>query len=289
MKYTAKLGAEYKSLWDGMAVSAAKQAEARSRAKIIYASKARYEAMEGRTGVPWHFIGLVHYRECNNNFKGVLHNGELIVGTNRKTTLVPKGRGPFKTWEDAAYDALVNVQGYRKGMDWSLGQYAFRIEGYNGYGYHSKGIPSPYLWGGSSKQKRGKYIKDGVYDGNTWDTQLGVLTILRSLLDLDGDIQFGGETIPPLPPVQVPPPDIEPPLSEATQPPPSPNTDGGATVKSSKTIWATAGGILTTIFGAVGSVVMDWKALAVFCAFIIIALFLFVGRERIRKIFDQGL
>lgn len=283
MKYSAKLGAEYKALWDGMSVTAKVKADADAQAKKMLANKARYRLIERATGVPWHFVALVHYRESTMNFSKNLCNGQPL---SMRTTIVPKGRGPYKSFEESAFDALVTIKGYSAKLDWSLGPYIFRIEGYNGYGYHGQGIPSPYLWGGSNKQKRGKYIRDHVFDPNAWDTQLGVLTILRSLMDKDPSIEFGGEKVAPAP-VAITPPDVE---TEDTAPEPSsPKTGETKTVSNSKTLWTTIAGIFTTIFGAVGSVMMDWKALAVFCAFIIIAAFLFIGRERIRKIVDQGL
>jgi lysozyme family protein len=189
MKFTAKLAKEYESLWNGLSVAPARAAEARKYAQKILDNKTRYQAIEDQTGVPWHFVGLVHYRESTLNFNKNLANGQPL---SMRTTIVPKGRGPYATFEQSAVDSLVNVQKYRVDRDWSLPMYLWTIEGYNGYGYHYKNIPSPYLVGGSNKQKRGKYIADGVYDPGTWDTQLGVLTILKALQDLDPTVSFSG-------------------------------------------------------------------------------------------------
>jgi lysozyme family protein len=269
MKYTPKLAAEYRKLWDGLIV--VKKAEAYNFARKILINKVRYQRIEKATSVPWHFIALAHYRESTLNFSKNLANGQPL---NMRTTIVPKDRGPYVDFEQSAIDSLVNVQKYKKGMDWSLPAYIWRIEGYNGYGYHYKGIPSPYLVGGSNKQKRGKYIADGLFDGNHWDTQLGVLTILKALIDLDPSIKFGGTPAPkpvePLPP----PPDIEPPVEgDEEELPPSPRADGDTKpVVKSKTIIASILGIVSSI----AAFITDWRVLTV----IVIAFFAFIMIDR---------
>lgn len=185
MKYTQTLADEYIKLWEGLSPVTT---DAKKYAQKILDNKSRYMKVQDMTGVPWHFVGLVHLRESTLNFDRNLANGQPL---SQKTTIVPKGRGPYKTFEESAIDSLVNVQKYKKDRDWSLPMYIWTIEGYNGYGYHSKGIPSPYLVGGSNKQQKGKYVRDGVYDPNTWDVQLGVLTVLKELVKLDPSINFG--------------------------------------------------------------------------------------------------
>jgi lysozyme family protein len=178
MKYTNALKQKYETLWATMKVHRAAQAQ--KMANLILKGKARYKEVEKLTGVPWEFTGLTHYREATCDFRGVLHNGQKIIGTDKKTTIVPKGRGPFNTWEEAAVDALV-LMGLQKEKDWSVGRMAFLLEGFNGYGYHGKGINSPYLWGGTNHYTKGKYVRDHVYDPEHVDQQLGVMAILKVL------------------------------------------------------------------------------------------------------------
>ena len=152
------------------------------QAEKIAINRARYEAVSKATGVPWDVIGVIHYREASGSFAGVLHNGERIIGTGKLTKLVPKGRGPFSTWEDAAVDALVNAPPYAaKNKDWSIGGTLDLLERYNGLGYRNKGLPSPYLWAGTDQYVKGKYVADGKYDPNHVDQQLGVAPILMKL------------------------------------------------------------------------------------------------------------
>lgn len=151
----------------------------------IIANKARYDAVSKKTGVPWDVIGVIHYRESSGSFAGVLHNGQKIIGTGKKTTIVPKGRGPFSTWEDAAVDALMNCAPYAgKNKDWSIAGTLDILERYNGLGYRNKGVPSPYLWAGTDQYKKGKYVADGKYDPNHVDKQLGVAPILMKIREM---------------------------------------------------------------------------------------------------------
>lgn len=153
-----------------------------AQAAKIEANRSRYEAVSAKTGVPWDVIGVIHYRESSGSFSGVLHNGQKIIGTGKKTTIVPKGRGPFSTWEDAAVDALMNCHPYAgKNKDWSIAGTLDILERYNGLGYRRKGRPSPYLWAGTDQYVKGKYVADGKYDPNHVDKQLGVAPILMKI------------------------------------------------------------------------------------------------------------
>lgn len=167
--------------------------EINDHADKIAKSKSRYEVVSKVTGVPWDVIGVIHYREASGDFSGVLHNGQKIIGKGTKTTIVPKGRGPFNTWEEAATDALVNAPPYAaKNNDWSIGGTLDLLERYNGLGYRNKGLPSPYLWAGTNQYVKGKYVADGRYDPNHVDKQIGVAPILMKLRETKQQTFDGG-------------------------------------------------------------------------------------------------
>lgn len=148
-------------------------------ANRIKANKAIYEEIEKETNVPWWFIGMVHYRESNLNMNTNIANGQPW---NKKTTIVPKGRGPFGSFKEAAVDALVNCAPYAaKNKDWSAAGALTKFEEYNGLGYANKGLPSPYVWAGTDQYVKGKYVADGVFDPEHVDTQLGGAGILKFL------------------------------------------------------------------------------------------------------------
>jgi len=181
----------YKALWQNCQVTSVPQA--RKQAQAIIAVKDKYREVSKRTGIPWFVLGIIQTREAGSppDFKAVLHNGERIIGTGRKTKLVPKDRGPFSDWDSAAVDAI-EIEGYGD-IDWSkdgIERTAFVLERFNGVGYRSHGIPSPYLWGGTSVQKPGKYVRDGVYDPGVMDTQIGGMALLKELMELDPSVSF---------------------------------------------------------------------------------------------------
>lgn len=170
-----------------------------AQAEKIAANRKRYEAVSRAAGVPWDVIGVIHYRESSNDFAGVLHNGQKIIGTGKKTTLVPKGRGPFTSWEEAAYDALMLCAPHAgKNKDWSIEGTLDLLERYNGLGYRKKGLPSPYLWAGTDQYEKGKYVADGKYDPNHVDKQLGVAALLMRLRDMEKE--KAGDPLPHLGP-----------------------------------------------------------------------------------------
>lgn len=176
--------ASYRALWAGMVISPAKVAAADAAAKRILAGKERYRTVQIRTTVPWVFIGLCHLREGNLNFGTYLGNGQSIA---KVTDIVPIGRGPFKSFEDGAVDAL-GKQELLHVTDWSLERMAYCLEGFNGYGYRSHGVNSPYLWAGTNRYTKGKFTRDHYFDPEFVDTQLGSMAVLARLCALDSDV-----------------------------------------------------------------------------------------------------
>lgn len=155
--------------------------------RTILTNRARYMRVEGFTGVPWWVVAAYHYRESSLSFKGVLHNGQEIIGTGRRTTWQPKGRGPFGSWEEAAIDAL-KMKGYNEKMDWSIPGALEKAERYNGLGYRKrrgdkgKVELSPYIAAGTNfHDETSKYVADGRYDDDAPEKQLGVAAIWLGL------------------------------------------------------------------------------------------------------------
>ncbi|MCS3451917.1 lysozyme family protein [Bradyrhizobium elkanii] len=170
-------------------------------------AKARYQAVSARTGVPWAFIAVAHEREASQNWNTQLGQGDPLGSV---SVHVPKGRGPFKTWEDGAYDALVNCAPFAaRNKDWSIGGTLTMLEQYNGLGYANKGRPSPYIWSSTDQYVSGKYVRDGVYDPNVVDQQLGCAGLLLAMMQIDSSISWDmtkADAAPKPPPVPKPPP-----------------------------------------------------------------------------------
>lgn len=175
----------YARLWNAARVRADKLEAAKQIAQRISANRARYVAVQDKTGVPWPMIGALHNRESGLSFNGVLHNGEKIIGTGRRTRLVPAGRGPFLSWEGAAVDALT-MPGHRLNQikTWSVERILYECERYNGWGYLGK-TNSPYLWSWTDQYHGGKYVADHVWSASAWDAQAGCVAVFKALIESD--------------------------------------------------------------------------------------------------------
>ena len=184
-----------------------REAEFIQPARVAVANKGRYLAIARQAGMPdiaWVFIAVSHYRESSQNFSRSLAQGDRW---DQVSVHVPAGRGPFKSFEDAAVDALVKCAPYAARLkDWSIGGMLTNLERFNGIGYAARGVPSAYVWSGTNQYERGKFVADGVYDPNKVDAQLGVAGLILTMMQLDPSITFDG----PAPQVQPKPIPINP-------------------------------------------------------------------------------
>lgn len=171
-----------------------RKAEYKGVVDRILAAKNRYEKIQAQTGVHWVFTACSHYRESNLNFSRQLAQGDPL---NRVSVNVPRGRGPFSSFEEGAYDALVRCAPYAaRNKDWSMPWMLTLLEMYNGLGYYRKGIPSPYVWAGTDQYKKGKYVRDGVFDPEVVDKQLGVAGLIMCLDEADNTISYPQKPLP---------------------------------------------------------------------------------------------
>src|SRR6478752_1567683 len=111
------LRSDYADLWRRMEVLPDKVQAVNTIANRLMGFKSLYQQVSQATGVPW----------------------------NRVTRLVPKGRGPFPSWEAGAIDAL-DLDRLNQVSDWSPERACYEIEKFNGFGYRAKHVNSPYLW-----------------------------------------------------------------------------------------------------------------------------------------------
>lgn len=178
MEYTPTVRQGYTNLWRKAEVLPAYDNAARLMAEKLNKYRDRYVAIEKTLGVPWWWIACIHERESDCDFKTYLGNGEPL---NRRTRLVPKGRGPFATWEEGAEDAL-RLEDLDKVTDWSIPHALYLAEKYNGWGYLGK-INSPYIWSWTNLYSRGKYVFDGRYSPTARDQQPGVAAMLKGMIE----------------------------------------------------------------------------------------------------------
>jgi lysozyme family protein len=188
------LRADYAADWQRMVIKDSKRETVEAIARKLIKYKPRYQAVADKAGIPWFFIAVLHQRESDADFTTHLDNGDPLSA---RTYHVPAGRPrtgrpPF-TWEDSAVDALT-MQGLDKIKDWPIERLAFECEGYNGWGYHSHGVPSAYLWSFSNIYRSGKYVADGVWSSSAIDAQCGTMPMLLTMSMLDSSVRFPGSS-----------------------------------------------------------------------------------------------
>lgn len=173
------------SLWQEAKILPGRVNEIKQIAEKVLSFKADfYDQVEAATKVPWYVVGAIDCREESFNHHGYLGNGDPL---SRITSHVPRGRGPFKTWYEGAIDAfhLDGMDQLPAGGHWDIVTALIKCEGYNGLGYASKGLPSPYVWGATNIQKAGKYVSDGHWSATAWDSQPGCAAIFLALKEFN--------------------------------------------------------------------------------------------------------
>lgn len=168
---------------------------------LVLHGKDQYLVSQNDTGVLWWIIGGMHFKEASCDFAAILHNGQRgIIGAdamrhNRKSTIVPKGVGPFPSWRAATIDAVKGSrwEKIRKGSH-DIGEVLYAAERFNGTGYLSgagKDETSPYLWARSSiNDDFGKYTHDHEFDPRApTNKTTGFALIAKELLKM-GEIQL---------------------------------------------------------------------------------------------------
>lgn len=174
---------EYQNLLDTCEVRSDWKDAIDRRARAILSHKDRYKAVGDELGMPWEVIGVIHSLECGLRFDQHLHNGDPL---DKKTYRVPRGRGPFDTWEESAKDAL-KMKGWDKIEDWSDARVAYELERYNGFGYRLRrtGVLSPYLWSGTTHYTVGKFVSDGKYVKTAKSAQSGAIPLIKRIKEID--------------------------------------------------------------------------------------------------------
>jgi lysozyme family protein len=177
--------------WDTATIT--NQSEVAAVAKRLVAAKDRYRSVEAKTGVPWWMIAGIHEREASQSWNKQLAQGDPL---NQVSTNVPRGMGPFNTWEEGAIAALQHDK-LTSVSDWCIEKALHWQEKYNGWGYFYRGIPSPYVWGATSNQRPGKFVSDGVWSPTTMDRQIGCAAMLKGMMAIDPSIKLVRESAEP--------------------------------------------------------------------------------------------
>jgi lysozyme family protein len=158
---------------------------------------ARYEKVTAMraNGVPAPVLFCLHMRESDNSFSCSLAQGDPLTHRSRN---VPRGRIPDKEppyeWITCAEDAVYVVDRLDL-KDWKTVQGAMdAITRYNGWGPEAHGVPSGYVWAGTTiygtGSARGKYIADGRWSATAVDGQLGCAAVLKRMRERGISLHF---------------------------------------------------------------------------------------------------
>jgi lysozyme family protein len=143
-----------------------------------------YDEVERKTGVPAIWQATVFEREASSRFNLYFGNGDPL---DRRTTHVPKNRGPFSTWIDGTLDAI-RLDHISAMKDWP--SFCYYGELWNGFGPRAHGVHTGYLWGGMTPYTGGKYVADGVWSPTYYDRQLGIVPVALRMIELDPSLAF---------------------------------------------------------------------------------------------------
>jgi lysozyme family protein len=192
MRY-ADVWPRYAKFWDTAVINAARVSDFTKEAAIALTRKPTYLEIQMATGLPWPMIATIHRRESGANFATYLGNGQPLV---KRTTITPVGRGPFNgpsAFFNGAVDAI-GQEGWGNVSDWRLEKILYYAMLFNGAGYEMRGLPSPYIWGGTSIQRPGKFVADHDFNPHVMDDQPGCAPLLFMIARLDTTVKFIRET-----------------------------------------------------------------------------------------------
>lgn len=184
---------EYARLWETMEIRPDKRDEVAWAVGRIKRNRERYESLGL---LPWEMVGVIHLMEAGLAFGCHLHNGDplfKIVGGQAvmlPTVQVPKGRGPFPSWEASAADAIsmktesIPASVLMAILDRDIPAWLWFLERYNGVGYlkYHPECPTPYLWSFTNHYTAGKYVADGKWSATAVSKQCGAAGVLKGLL-----------------------------------------------------------------------------------------------------------
>jgi len=156
----------YASWWDGAKIRPQQAKAVTATVKRLMANKSRYQAIEAKAGVPWMLIAALHERESGARFDRQLAQGDPL---HQRSHNVPIS-GPSTRSRPAPCGRSTTITSTSV-IDWRIEKMLYGTEGWNGWGYawYHPRTPSPYVVGGTTAQKPGKYIADHVWSSSAWD------------------------------------------------------------------------------------------------------------------------
>jgi lysozyme family protein len=159
----------------------------------------KYNQVGFKAGVPPMLVAALHYREASGDFTCYLSQGDPLGTRNYANGDSNNGHSlPASTpntilytdWEEAAIFAL-NYETRAKAVsgisyqETDIGDILTFSIYYNGLGYNNRNVPDPYILAGTTCYTSGKFTSDGTYSSSAVDGQLGVLVMLRAIMNIN--------------------------------------------------------------------------------------------------------
>ncbi|HXW26777.1 MAG TPA: peptidoglycan-binding protein [Xanthobacteraceae bacterium] len=189
------LEGEYESLLARMQVTRQSEVDFVAKKLMNFVTQGRYKEVSDKLQIPQIFIATSFERESSSDFRCSPAQGDRW---DRVSVNVPKGRGPFPNWTAAAIDAYTLDHLDKVGAaNWTWARFCYEGELFNGFGYRSHGVHTPYLWAGSNNYTSGKYVSDGKFSASHVDTQLGTVPVARAMAQMDKTLDLSGTPPPP--------------------------------------------------------------------------------------------
>lgn len=185
-----ELAPEYNGLLSRMVVTRSAAIDQTAHKLLGFVQAGRYADVSTLTGVPQVWMAASFEREASSDFRLSPAQGDPW---GHVSIHVPRGRGPFQNWAQAAEDAyhIDGLDAIGKG-NWTAARACYEGEVFNGMGYRAHGIHSPYLWAGTNIYTSGKYIADGVWSAAAIDSQLGIVPVMLRMISLEPTLAFAG-------------------------------------------------------------------------------------------------
>jgi lysozyme family protein len=144
--------------------------------------KGFYEIVGKHAAVPWEVVGAIHGLEASFDMNKNLMNGQPWT---QRTTWVPRGHGPWSSWQEAAVAAFeLKKREGKLPTDWTLGNTLEFLLKFNGLGYEYRDLVSPYLWAYTNhyaNQGGSKFVSDGKFSRSAVSLQVGAALMLKEL------------------------------------------------------------------------------------------------------------
>jgi lysozyme family protein len=196
---------EYTALLARVQITRPAVVEAVASKLLSFIKAGRYDEACAATGVPKIVAAASFEREASSVFSLSPAQGDPW---NQVSRHVPAGRGPFASWAAAAIDAYHLDHLDAVGAEnWSWQRACYEEELFNGFGYRSHGVHTPYLWAGTNNYSEGKFVADGRFEPYVSDSQIGIVPMMLRLVALAPELRLSNDQnmiaalLSPTPPV----------------------------------------------------------------------------------------